>query len=183
MDMTKATLERQEILDKEMEKLSQSQDSMPPPMSPLVRRRNPSTPSLLHDPVPMRECLATPHYLFSPSSTAAQPRYQDLLDYPSVKSVNSCNLDLYVQSPGAPATPLPVSSPPAAAPASFHPIPYLPSPVVSQSPSLSSSAERTHELTSRVPVQSKGQSAGNVGIPTIKTQTLVNHLICAISLK
>ena len=175
--MTKATLERQEILDKEMEKLSQSQDSnisMPPPVSPLVRRRNPSTPSLLHEPVPMRECLATPHHLFSPSSTNAQPRYQDLLDYPSVKSVNSCNLDLYVQSPGQPpATPLPVSSPPAAAPASFHPVPYLPSPVVSQSPSLSSPAERTHELTNRVPAQSKGQSAGNFEIPTIKTQTLV----------
>ena len=109
MDMTKATLERQErrerqrqeMFEKEQIRSSQDFSTMPPPESPRVKRRNPSASSLLTD-ESLADRLPVPEYhLFSPSSYP-EPHYQEMQDYPSVKSVTSCNLDLYAQSPGTP---------------------------------------------------------------------------------
>merc|ERR1719347_533073 len=93
---------------------------MPPPPSPAWRRmatpkRDSSVPRSPHsDLFPdenLTECRAVPNHLFSPNRQAElagskTPRYQEIpLDYQRPKSVNSANLDTWLNSPGGPATP------------------------------------------------------------------------------
>ena len=98
--MTKATLELEE-----QERARQDICTMPPPQSPVVRRRHPSMPGVFSD-EHLVDCQAIPHHLFSPSRqfhhSPSQPKYQEILDYPSPQSVNSSNLDMFLQSPGSP---------------------------------------------------------------------------------
>ena len=120
MDMTKATLDREEkekraVLEKEKELERQNHDlsSMPPPPSPVVRQRNANTPTVFNDEA-LVDCQAIPHHLFSPSrqhqfinreEAQSRPTYQDIIDYPSPKSVDSTNLDMFVLSPRSPLAP------------------------------------------------------------------------------
>ena len=88
---------------------------MPPPPSPVVRQRNTNTPTVFSDDN-LVDCQAIPQHLFSPprqqqlinrEEAQTRPTYQDIIDYPNPKSVDSNNLDLFVQSPSysAPSTP------------------------------------------------------------------------------
>ena len=126
MDMTKATLDREErekrtVMEREKENETerQSQDlhSMPPPPSPVVRQRNVNTPTVFSDDS-LVDCQAIPNHLFSPprqhqlinrEEGLTRPTYQDIIDYPSPKSVDSNNLDLFVQSPAYPSPSTPNS--------------------------------------------------------------------------
>ena len=126
MDMTKATLDREErekrtVMEREkeseVERQSQDLHSMPPPPSPVVRQRNVNTPTVFSDDS-LVDCQAIPNHLFSPprqhqlinrEEGLTRPTYQDIIDYPSPKSVDSNNLDLFVQSPAYPSPSTPTS--------------------------------------------------------------------------
>jgi len=123
MDMTKAALMG---LGSKVEggKFRENDFSiMPPPPSPAWRRvatpkressvqKSPqSSYSDLFPDENLTECQAVPSHLFSPMRQAElaggkAPRYQEIpLDYPRPRSVNSSNMDSWLNSPGGPSTP------------------------------------------------------------------------------